>query len=217
VRLLTELLDVDDPAWPEIAAAIAAAPYPVVVLDADPQRADGELLQAQVTTRSWLGSVIHRTGGLVLDHGWLRVLGSGSEQHALASFGEINERISSGLIVAQDVLGGQFAWTPGTSGKPTIQYLAPDTLRWEDTERGYGDWLAAMIGGAMTGYYEELRWTEWADKVEACRLDQAINVFPPLWTREGKNNNSVSRRPIPMSQAMSLIGVADGRRGGFAR
>lgn len=143
VRLLTELLDVDDPAWPEIAAAIAAAPYPVVVLDADPRRADAELLRAQVTPRPWLGSVIHRTGGLVLDHGWLRVLGSGSEQHALAGFGEINERISSGLVVAQDVLGGQFAWTAGTSGKPTIQYLAPDTLRWEDTEHGYGDWLAA--------------------------------------------------------------------------
>ena len=50
MRPLTELLDIDDPAWPEIAAAITAAPYPVVVLDADPQRADAELLRAQVTT-----------------------------------------------------------------------------------------------------------------------------------------------------------------------
>jgi hypothetical protein len=206
---LTELLDVD-PAWPEIAAAVAAAPYPVVVFDADPLRADAELLRAQVTTRSWLGSVIHRTGGLVLDHGWLRVLGSGSEQHDLASLGEINERISGGLIVAQDVLGGQFAWTPGTNGKPAIHYLAPDTLRWEDTGRGYGDWLAAMIGGAMTGFYEELRWTGWPDEVGACRLDQAIDLVPPLWTREGKEAGSASRRPIPMSEAMSLIGVADG-------
>jgi len=210
MRPLTELLNNDDPAWPEIAAAIAAAPYPVVVLDADPQRANAELLRAQVTTRSWLGAVIHRTGGLVLDHGWLRVLGSGSEQHALASFGEINKRISGGLIVAQDVLGGQFAWKSSTSGKPTIQYLAPDTLQWEDTERGYGDWLAAMIGGALNDFYEELRWPEWIDEVEACRLDQAINVLPPLWTREGKDYNSVSRRSIPMSEAMSLIGVADG-------
>ena len=40
---------------------------------------------------------------------------------------------------------------PGPSGRPTIWYLAPATLRWEDTERGYGDWLAAMVGGAMHG------------------------------------------------------------------
>ncbi|GAB1644109.1 DUF2625 family protein [Krasilnikovia sp. MM14-A1259] len=209
MRSLTELLDTDDPAWPEIEVAIVVAPYPVVVLDADPQRADQELLRAQVTTRSWLGSVIHHSGGLVLDHGWLRVLGSGSEQHGLASLGEINERIAGGLIVAQDVLGGQFAWTSGTSGKPTIRYLAPDTLRWEDTECGYGDWLGAMIGGAMAGFYEELRWPGWADEVAACRLDQAINVWPPLWTREGKDQDSVSRRFIPMSEAMSLVGVAE--------
>jgi hypothetical protein len=78
VRPLTELLDIDDPAWPETAAAIAAAPYPVVVLDADPQRADAELLRAQVTTRSWLASVIHRTGGLVLDLGSVAVAADGS-------------------------------------------------------------------------------------------------------------------------------------------
>ncbi|GAB3828954.1 DUF2625 family protein [Dactylosporangium cerinum] len=206
---LTELLDTDDPAWPEIEAVIAAAPYSVVVLDADTRRADLELLQVQVTTRSWLGAVVHRSGGLVLDHGWLRVLGSGSEQHLLASLGEINEGVAGRLVVAQDVLGGQFAWMPGPSGKPTIWYLAPDTLRWEDTARGYGDWLAAMISGAMNGFYEELRWPGWADEVAACRLDQAINVLPPLWTREGKDHNAVSRRPIPMSEAMSLIGAAN--------
>jgi hypothetical protein len=80
-------------------------------------------------------------------------------------------------------------------------------------ERGYGDWLAAMIGGAMTGFYQDLRWPGWADEVSACRLDEAINVFPPLWTKEGKDLNAVSRRPVPMSEAMSLIGVTpDGQR-----
>ena len=69
MRPLIELLDTDDPAWPEVEAAIAAAPYPVEVLDADPRRADLELQRVQVTTRSWLGAVVHRTGGLVVDHG----------------------------------------------------------------------------------------------------------------------------------------------------
>jgi hypothetical protein len=207
VRSLTELVDTDDPAWPEIETAIAVAPYPAVVLAADPQRADEELLRVQVTTRSWLGAVVHRSGGMVLDHGWLRLLGSGNNEHHLASLSEINDNVAGGIIVAQDVLGGQFAWMPDSSGKPTIWYFAPDTLRWEKCERGYGDWLAAMIGGAMTGFYESLRWQGWVEEVGTCRLDEAINVFPPLWTKEGKNLNAVSRRPVPMSEAMSLIGV----------
>ncbi|RZU48754.1 uncharacterized protein DUF2625 [Krasilnikovia cinnamomea] len=207
MRLLTDLVESNDPAWPEIEAAVAASPYPVVTLAADPQRADEELLWAQVTTRSWLGAVVHRSGGLVIDHGWLRVLGSGNNERHLASLSEINDSVTSGVIVAQDVLGGQFAWRPNTTGKPTICYLAPDTMDWEDCERGYGDWLAAMLGGATTAFYKDLRWPGWVDDVQACRLDHAISLWPPPWTREGKDLSAASRRPVPMSEAMSLIGV----------
>ena len=51
-------METDDPAWPEIDEAVAAAPYPVEVLAADPARADDELVRVQVTTRSWLGAVV---------------------------------------------------------------------------------------------------------------------------------------------------------------
>lgn len=107
--------------------------------------------------------------------------------------------------MAQDVLGGQFAWRPDRK----VWYLAPDTLRWENTDRGYGDWLAAMLGGGMTGYYEDLRWPGWAEESEACRLDQAISIWPPPWTREGKDVGAASRRPVPMAEAMSLLGVGE--------
>jgi hypothetical protein len=206
VRSLTDLVELHDPAWPEIEAAIAAAPYRAVVLARDPQRADEELLRLQVTTRSWLGAVVHHSGGLVIDHGWLRVLGSGNDEHHLVSLGQANDNLAGGIIVAQDVLGGQFAWMPN-AGNPTIWYLAPDTLSWEDCERGYGDWLAALIGGGTTAFYEDLRWPGWARETESCRLDQAINVLPPLWTRQGKDVGAASRRPIPMSEMTSLIGV----------
>jgi hypothetical protein len=62
VRALSELVETDDPAWPEIEAAVAAASYSIEVLDADPGRADDELVKLQVTTRSWLGAVVHRVG-----------------------------------------------------------------------------------------------------------------------------------------------------------
>lgn len=120
MRSLIELVESDDPAWPEVEAAVAAAPYPVEVLVADARQADAELLRLQVTSRSWLGAVVHRCGGLVIDHGWLRVLGSGNKQRRLASLGEINEGIGGGIVVAQDVLGGQFAWVAPAEATPTI-------------------------------------------------------------------------------------------------
>ena len=206
MRALSELVETDDPAWPEIEAAVAAASYSIEVLDADPGRADDELVKLQVTTRSWLGAVVHRTGGLVLDHGWLRVLGSGNAERHLASLSAVNDGLTGGIIVAQDVLGGQFAWVP-TGGKPTIRYFAPDTLRWDDCEMGYGHWLAAMIGGGLTGFYETLRWHGWAEDIAGYRLDQAVSLWPPPWTKEGKDLNAVARRPVPMSEVMSMIGV----------
>ncbi|MET8267093.1 DUF2625 family protein [Micromonospora arida] len=62
-------------AWSEISALVAAAPYPVEVLPADPQRAGACLAALEITSRSWLGAVVANSGGLVIDHGWLRVLG----------------------------------------------------------------------------------------------------------------------------------------------
>ncbi|WP_239166116.1 DUF2625 family protein [Actinoplanes italicus] len=50
MRSLTELIELDDPARPEIEAAVTAAPNPAVILAGDPQRADEELLRVQVTT-----------------------------------------------------------------------------------------------------------------------------------------------------------------------
>ncbi|WP_158647317.1 DUF2625 family protein [Actinoplanes sp. ATCC 53533] len=58
------------------------------------------------------------------------------------------------------------------------------------------------------GLYESLRWQGWADQVATCRLDHAINVLRPLWTRDGKDLDAASRRPIPMSEAIHLIDVS---------
>jgi hypothetical protein len=198
MRPLADLLS-DDPAWPLIAEMIEAAPYPVEVLPADPSRADEVLRHVQVTTRSWLGAVVHRTGGLLIDHGWLRVFGAGCPERGLLSLSAANDRAAGGLLVAQDVLGGQFVWGPG-SGSPTVSYFAPDRLDWEDLELGYGDWLGAMLGGRLTGFAESLRWPSWPAEVAACPLDRGLHLWPPPWTAEGQNLAEVSRRPVPMTE-----------------
>lgn len=50
----------------------------VEVLPKSQAAADQALLETQVTTRSPMGAIIHETGGLLIDDGWIRILGSGS-------------------------------------------------------------------------------------------------------------------------------------------
>lgn len=76
MRTLNELIDVDGPAWLALGEELGAGAVPVEVLPADPALAHASLLQLQVTARSYLGAVVLHSGGLLLDDGWLRVLGS---------------------------------------------------------------------------------------------------------------------------------------------
>ena len=49
----------------------------VEVLAANTNSNGNVLIKIQVSTNSVLGSIIYNTGGLLIDNGWLRILGSG--------------------------------------------------------------------------------------------------------------------------------------------
>lgn len=188
------------PAWDEVSAAIAAAPYQVHVLPPDAGRAAECLSRLGVTTGSWLGAVVANTGGIAVDHGWLRILGSGAEPLPDILDGADPAR----LPVGHDVLGGQFVWTPGDSGRPTIHYFAPDDLQWLDLEQGYGDWLHAMLMGGLDRFYESLRWPGWQEEVAAVPLNQGIHTYPPPWSAEGKDLSTASRKAISITELVAL-------------
>ena len=90
MRPLSELIDTDDPAWPEVQEWIAGATNAVEVLPVNEADRDAALHAIQVTTRSPMGAIVFETGGLLIDHGWLRVLGSGHSRlpRSLASWNE---------------------------------------------------------------------------------------------------------------------------------
>ncbi|MCE0537686.1 DUF2625 domain-containing protein [Kineosporia rhizophila] len=195
------------PAWPEIRECADQAPYPVEVLPVDAQRAQQCLSAFGMTERSWLGAVMLHTGAILIDHGWLRVLGSGYEGRR----GPLPDVVSAAapstgsVTVAHDVLGGHFVWRQSApESPPTVHYYAPDTLAWEDLELGYGRWLAAMLTGWLSDFYASLRWSGWADEVAGTRLDQGIHTWPPPWTAEGKDLGTVSRRAISMTELISF-------------
>lgn len=198
----------DETTWDLLRAAVAAAPYPVDVLPADPARSAACLAGLEVTTRSVLGAVVAHSGGLLIDHGWLRVLGGGHP-----GLPDVATARVSGLVAA-DVLGGQFCWRPARPGaEPTVQYFAPDSLAWEDLELGYGRWLHVMLAGGATSFYAALRWPGWAAEVAPIGLDQGISLMPPPWTAEGKDLSAVSRRPVPMAELVALHGAKADRLG----
>lgn len=215
---LSRLLDTTDPAWPVLLERISAVPGRVEVLPAEPARADAVLLALDVTTRSFLGAIAHETGGLLVDGGWLRLLGAGSARlpRDLAGWNGIGmqpprPRLPGALLVADDVLGGFFAVNGGALPGPqgNVFYLAPDTLEWEDLERGYAAFVDWALTGDVAGFYEGLRWPGWEAEVRALPGDRALSVSPPLSTREGQPG-PVTRTPVPVEELWTLHAVQRG-------
>ncbi|WP_439697389.1 DUF2625 family protein [Mucilaginibacter sp. AW1-7] len=77
MRSVAELTN-DTSAWPLLLQDIKAAKNKVEILPAF--NGKDALYQTQVTTHSYMGAVIYFTGGILVDNGWLRILGSGSEK-----------------------------------------------------------------------------------------------------------------------------------------
>jgi hypothetical protein len=175
--------------WPEVLEAIDAAPYPVRVLPADPQRCAACAAEFEVTTRSWLGALVANAGGLLVDHGWVRVLGAGHE--GLPDIVSQADRDARILTIAYDVT-------------PTVHYFGPDDLGWQDLEQGYADWLNAVLRGSLTRFYETLRWPGWESDTEALGLDEGFSVYPPPFTEEGRDLSTVSRSTVPLDQLVSF-------------
>jgi hypothetical protein len=206
-RSLTDLINTKDPGWPVVQGWIKVAKNKVQVLPKTAARADSALMAAQVTTRSPMGAVLYETGGILVDNGWLRILGSGSLSlnRDLMSW---NEGKQEGLLlVADDALGGFFALNGGAFGQATlgkIYYLSPDNLEWEPLDRGYSDFLAFCFSGDLNAFYDGLRWKGWQAEVAQLNGNQGIGCYPLLFTAEGKNINKVSRKPVPITELWVL-------------
>ena len=79
MKTLQALLD-QDPAWPLIKRWAAESKSHIQVLPCSNEDGEKTLLALQVSTHSTLGSVALNCGGIVVDQGWLRVLGAGHPQ-----------------------------------------------------------------------------------------------------------------------------------------
>lgn len=211
VRSLAELIDVDDPAAPEVEGWIEDSPLEVRVLRTEKARREACLYELQVTTRSVLGAFAYEFGGLVVDHGWLRLLGGGHE--ALPS---LSEAVAMGdptrattapdyVVLGWDVVGGVFALDGGglKGTRGNVCYFAPDTLQWEDLELGHAAFVQWVLGGGLDVFSGDLRWEGWTHEVADVPLDEVYRSDPPLWTPEGQEVDAADRHRVPVDELLA--------------
>ena len=206
MRSYRELMS-NDPAWPAIERA-AKASGRVTVLPRQLEAARACVERMQVTTRSTLGALAYETGGLLVDGGWLRLLGCGHPRlkRALGAWNAELGIDDGFLLVADDVVGGWFAINAGALGDAVgnIYYFAPDSLEWEDTLLGHSAFVDWAFTGDLDGFYATMRWPGWQDEVATIGGDEMLSMWPPLWTVEGKDPAHSSHKAVPAKEIWGI-------------
>jgi hypothetical protein len=203
MRPIAELIDNANPALPLVRQWLAEARRPYELLSPSDARGD-VLVELQVTTRSPTGAIAYETGGVLIDHGWLRILGAGNPKLS-RNLAEWNRGRSGHLLVADDVAGGFFAINGGSLGDDAgaMYYWAPDTLRWEALNMGYAAFIRWAVSDKLSAFYQNLRWNNWESDVGAAGGDQCFTFYPFLWAKEGSVESS-SRKLVSVFEQYAL-------------
>jgi len=213
MRTIEELINENDSGWSFVTEWIKSAKNKVEILPSDNQKAKAALFNTQVSTRSPMGSIVYETGGILIENGWIRILGSGSEKlkrslpdwnlgKSVEEFGQHN----SYLLVADDAIGGFFILNNGGLGKDLgkIYYFAPDNLEFEPLNLTYSEFLNFCFNNDLEDFYKSCRWKSWKEDVSKLNCDKVFNFFPFLWTKEGKDIENTSKKEIPIEEQYRL-------------
>lgn len=220
MKPVEELINLQEPAWDFVSKWIEDAKNPVEVLSCDPIKAKEALFHAQVTTRSPMGAIIYSTGGILIDNGWIRILGAGNskldrslpEWNKGKSFNEFGERMQF-LLIADDAIGGLFAINAGQFAPDNfgiVYYLAPESLQWESLNQTYSDFLNMCFNGDLEQFYKGFRWGNWKADVSTLDGNNVYSFFPFLWTKEGQDIEHASKKQIPIEE--QYIFLMDSRK-----
>jgi hypothetical protein len=216
MRTLVELVDTSDPGWAVVEQMLVRAKNHVEVLPVTPDDGARTLVALQVTTRSPMGAIAYQSGGLLVDHGWVRLLGGGHPRlpRDLARWNEQDgdgsrQRAPGALLVADDAVGGFFALNGGAfEGPPgSVFYLPPDMLEWEDLGRGYTDFIDYLFLGDLAKFYGAQRWSGWRDDVAQLDGDRAFSFFPFLWAECPGGLEARSRKDVSIEELWTLHAI----------
>jgi hypothetical protein len=173
---------------------------------------DEVLVEAQASLRSAIGAVIYHTGGILIDDGWLRVLGSGHPRLARTLPGWNREVHGEGAVkppftlIADDAAGGFFAINHGGLGAEvgSVFFFAPDRMVWEDMGGSYAEWLRWALYQDVAGYYKTLRWPNWEHETRDLPGDQALALYPFPFSTDGRDPSKSAQRAVPVLELYQL-------------
>ncbi|MBV8389536.1 MAG: DUF2625 domain-containing protein [Mucilaginibacter sp.] len=208
IRTVEELTS-DTSGWDSFKENLKIARNKIEILPVDRAKAKLALYNTQVTTHSIMGAVIYFTGGILVDNGWIRILGSGNEKLTRSlpdwnkgkTFNELGEQPKF-LLVADDVIGGFFAINGGALGGEVgkVYYLAPDDLKWESLHIGYTDFINLCLVGNMDQFYSGLRWKGWENDLKNASGNNGFYIYPYPWTKEGKDIEKDTKKIVPIQE-----------------
>jgi hypothetical protein len=176
-------------AWPLVKRWIDHAANHVTVLPPDATGGARVLEQLDVTERSVLGALAVHTGGLAVDHNWLRVLGG----PALLDW---QDKLDDGLVVGHDAAGGFFA-VGREDGE--VRYLIPGGYEWLETEMGHAAWVHWTLMGDVDGFYADMRADGWEAQTATLAPDQGLSSSGPapmsvLWAAQANRIRPLAGR-----------------------
>jgi hypothetical protein len=211
MRPLSELINIADDGWVEVDRWVQASVRPVEILEGDRLAGEQTLYVLQVTSRSTLGAIALHCGGILIDHGWLRILGSGHPRmgnglrgwNAVLGGPPLEPPLDQALVVAYDVLGGLYAINGGrwTTHPGTVHYFSPDSFAWESMDIAHGTFVEWTLSDKLDLFYKDWRWPGWGTEVTGVGPDSVISVWPPLGFKGSDGRHLAigarGRRPVP--------------------
>jgi hypothetical protein len=183
------------PGWDELMSIIGTAinEYKILPVE-DSIKAVENLYELQISTRQHMGAIIYKTGGIVVDHGWIRIFGSGSKQmnRNVLDYSKDKglvpgfDKPTGMAIITDDILGGFYAMNYGALGNDlnNIYYFGPDGLAYESLHMTYREFLVFCFNTKLDNWYEDYRWANWQKEIPDSTYDQALDCSPRIYDQK---------------------------------
>ena len=202
------LVDSVNSAWPVIDTLSMHATNNVLILSPNISLVNKELLDLQKPTSTPIGAVVYHTGGIIVDNGWIRIFGSGSDKfkRTLQTWNANKNKGKAFKLIADDAIGGHFALNYGEFGSDTgsVYYFSPKTLKNKSLNMDYGQFLKFCFQGNLDKFYTGMRWKTWRADVANLNTDSSFLFLPFLWNGNARNLDASVRKIIPAEQKYML-------------
>lgn len=204
MKTINELVNTEEPAIDLINEWLSESSLNIEILPPSEDR-ERVLESLQITTRSSLGAIAYETGGILIDNGWIRFLGSGNEKLKRNIVDWNSDRSSGFLLVADDIVGGFFAINGGALGPDAgmMYYWSPDCVEWEPLDIGFTDFFIWALTEKINEFYLDLGKEKLSNDFTSIEADNCLSFYPFLWTEEGSIEKSTIGI-VPVDEAFNF-------------